>query len=771
MHLFEGKHRNMFVCAQPERFQHQRVIEGTFSSRKERLQALNDDGYDIFFVVNKLASKNGRFLPRKKENISAIRAIWQEDDNDWQGGFPLPPHYVVQTSPGHFHRYWIIQDFVDMKVAEALMEAMVGRFGSDPGAKDITRLLRVPGFRNHKRGGCLVHLVEDNYQEPYTLRYITELFAGVKAQAMFHVEQGPATLTPTRVNGHKKNNANDFLDMLRSGEHLHTPIRGLMMMMANKGHDAAFITATLEGLMQSVYPSEAVRTDPEKFKKQARDLPAMIKTTLGKVQSETQHIELELLDLSAPINSMEGIPLPPGRAGRLVEYTLKRMRYPNEAMAIATYFAFMSSFVARKFNISDSGLNTYQIIFADTGFGKSQINKGFLELTRLTLGDSVRLPADYLGADGFTSVKALVNEVKLRPCYLAVIDEFGKYLHSKSGDPDSVMKFFLSNYTESGESSVQKGKAYSDPNNSNETIHSVAFSLIGMTNEDVSTNNLLLDAHDGFVPRCLVYNLRDLPRKFQVPIQRHDEKPFFHSDDLSTLANLRHLCDKINELDEPNASDFIHIPVPDSINAEYERERNELYNQIRLEQQDKALAGIIVRQPHKLMRLAAIIAVTNADSYHDIRITDEILDWAKMFISREFQCFQPLLSVAQGLSSKSDARRICAEKLYGWFVNTKHYSTGALRNFHPEHRKQLLFNTTILKRLVQKNRALMKIAQTNKYNSHSIEEEVLTFWKSKRMVKDVTAHYVGDIIKNTKSEVLQFDKDAFMAELGKTYEL
>jgi hypothetical protein len=44
---------------------------------------------------------------RKKENVVRVRAVWQEADSGCSGPFPLDPSIVVETSPGHHHRYWL----------------------------------------------------------------------------------------------------------------------------------------------------------------------------------------------------------------------------------------------------------------------------------------------------------------------------------------------------------------------------------------------------------------------------------------------------------------------------------------------------------------------------------------------------------------------------------------------------------------------------------------------------------------------------------------
>src|SRR5262245_25613130 len=119
------------------------------SDRAEVLR-LYELGAGVYVTVNETD-----LTGRKSENITRIRAIWQEDDEGQGGPFPLDPSLVVETSPGHFHRYWLVAD--DWSADEqgradfaAVMERMVASYGSDKNAKDICRVLRVPGFLHRK---------------------------------------------------------------------------------------------------------------------------------------------------------------------------------------------------------------------------------------------------------------------------------------------------------------------------------------------------------------------------------------------------------------------------------------------------------------------------------------------------------------------------------------------------------------------------------------------------------------------------------------------
>ena len=93
-----------------------------------------------YFAVNEIAGKR-----RIKANVSRIRAVFCEcDDGLPKGGFPIEPTMMVETSPGKFHVYWAC-DGLSVEDFNRVMERMVADYGSDDGAKDITRILRLAG--------------------------------------------------------------------------------------------------------------------------------------------------------------------------------------------------------------------------------------------------------------------------------------------------------------------------------------------------------------------------------------------------------------------------------------------------------------------------------------------------------------------------------------------------------------------------------------------------------------------------------------------------
>ena len=105
---------------------------------------LHKAGAGVYLTVNETDGKG-----RKAQNIRRIRAVWQEDDEGFEGEFPLEPSMVVETSEGHYHRYWLVGDAwpADEKGRAdfaAVMARMVETYGCDKSAKDICRVLRIP---------------------------------------------------------------------------------------------------------------------------------------------------------------------------------------------------------------------------------------------------------------------------------------------------------------------------------------------------------------------------------------------------------------------------------------------------------------------------------------------------------------------------------------------------------------------------------------------------------------------------------------------------
>jgi hypothetical protein len=164
---------------------------GTLAAKWRTLQSINETGAGIFVTVN---DTDGRGV--KAENITRLRAVWQDDDG---GGvvdnFPLPPSMVVRTSTGKAHRYWFA-DALTPEQFKGVMACMVANYGSDAGVIDTARVLRLPGTVHMKASPELV-TIEDDTGARYTGE---ELAAAFPAPA--EPERPPASnVVPMRPPG------------------------------------------------------------------------------------------------------------------------------------------------------------------------------------------------------------------------------------------------------------------------------------------------------------------------------------------------------------------------------------------------------------------------------------------------------------------------------------------------------------------------------------------------------------------------------------------
>jgi len=110
---------------------------------------------DVFVSMNALAADA---RGRTKADVAEIRHLYLDFDENGteavkrlQSRENVPkPNYVVNTSPDHWQVSWKVQGF-GKEQAEAVMRELVHEFGADPAATDSSRVMRIPGFVNHKR--------------------------------------------------------------------------------------------------------------------------------------------------------------------------------------------------------------------------------------------------------------------------------------------------------------------------------------------------------------------------------------------------------------------------------------------------------------------------------------------------------------------------------------------------------------------------------------------------------------------------------------------
>ena len=148
-----------------------RILHGTINQHFDELVDYQQKGAGVFVLAQRGNSKG-----RRTENVTAIRCVFQEDDGDGKS-LPLEPHIVVESSPGKYHCYLLVDD-LSLDERDLVQQVLIDQYGSDPKAKDRARVLRLPGFLHQKDPAHphLVNVIHESGTRPYTRDQILAAF-------------------------------------------------------------------------------------------------------------------------------------------------------------------------------------------------------------------------------------------------------------------------------------------------------------------------------------------------------------------------------------------------------------------------------------------------------------------------------------------------------------------------------------------------------------------------------------------------------------------
>lgn len=131
-----------------------RVLHGTLSAHWAALKALNEQGHGIFVMVNE-----GSGAGRTKADVVSLRALFIDDDgktspvafnNENAGAFAaLAPSITVQSKAGQ-HNYFLLKTDEPMEHFTQAQANLAAHFGTDSAVKDLSRVMRLPGFLHMK---------------------------------------------------------------------------------------------------------------------------------------------------------------------------------------------------------------------------------------------------------------------------------------------------------------------------------------------------------------------------------------------------------------------------------------------------------------------------------------------------------------------------------------------------------------------------------------------------------------------------------------------
>ena len=114
----------------------------------------NAAGANVYVAANPLVPGSRK---RTKESVARVRHLYLDLDTNGEAklaaicasnSVPIPTA-IVSTSAGKYQVLWRVES-IPLEQQESLLKLLAFTFGGDPACTDCNRVLRLPGFLNHK---------------------------------------------------------------------------------------------------------------------------------------------------------------------------------------------------------------------------------------------------------------------------------------------------------------------------------------------------------------------------------------------------------------------------------------------------------------------------------------------------------------------------------------------------------------------------------------------------------------------------------------------
>jgi hypothetical protein len=142
-----------------------RCVHAPFRGIAPMLVRLNDAGAGIFVTVN---ATTGR---RTAADITALRALFIDEDGPRAVALKLPPSIVVRSARGN-HVYWLLAPGQKLDAFTASQKQLAKVYKSDPTVCDLPRVMRLPGFAHQKADPFPVTLKDLHPERRYTIEEV-----------------------------------------------------------------------------------------------------------------------------------------------------------------------------------------------------------------------------------------------------------------------------------------------------------------------------------------------------------------------------------------------------------------------------------------------------------------------------------------------------------------------------------------------------------------------------------------------------------------------
>lgn len=269
------------------------------------LDAHNEDGAGVFVCINETDFKG-----RGAGNVQRIRAVFAELDGaplEPVLAAPLEPHFVVQSSPGKWHVYYLCDD-CPKEEFNRVQAALARRFdGDEKGTAGINRVLRLPGYR-HRKGAAFVSRTAEGVGAnvpPYPLATIIEKL-GLELDPP-PSPGGPSDPTTDR----------ELREVIRTGtKGVHVAASKLASRLVGRGMAADDAIATLQGLFDAC---EWRERDAARWAVECKEIGRHVRSAAAKYRDRREATGDAQEPGPAPVDLLRPMAAPPLRVGDVPE--------------------------------------------------------------------------------------------------------------------------------------------------------------------------------------------------------------------------------------------------------------------------------------------------------------------------------------------------------------------------------------------------------------------------------------------------------------------
>lgn len=145
-------------------------FEGSLEQVWPQLLASQSRGCGVYVVANAGEQTN--------DTIYKVRAVFADTDGaplDPILSCGLEPHIVVESSPGKWHVYWLV-DGLPLAAFRDVQRSIAAQFGTDKSVNDLARVMRLPGMFHQKGAPFLARIIHESGALPYTAETILQHF-------------------------------------------------------------------------------------------------------------------------------------------------------------------------------------------------------------------------------------------------------------------------------------------------------------------------------------------------------------------------------------------------------------------------------------------------------------------------------------------------------------------------------------------------------------------------------------------------------------------